>query len=305
MNRTIGVDIGGTGTRIAIVTHPDGTLDARRSIATAQIGARGGRAAVADLAEAIRHLQAAQQPITSIGIGASGPVDPSTGIIDNPHTLPWFTGTSLTDALAEELGVPVAIDNDTLAAALGEYTYGAAAGSTRALTVTLGTGIGVALIDNGQPFRGGGGSHPEAGHIPITDRGPRCYCGLTGCWEPLAARTALDHALAAHWPADVTTRPAWLAQNAHTPAIAEVLTRYGRHVGTGLAILHAVYRPEITIIGGAAAEYLPHYASAMHRAMRRNPPFDHAVTITTAELGDWAGAIGASLFTSAGESGRP
>ncbi len=295
---TIGVDMGGTGTRIALVDHPAGTLIARRSAATAQLGRRGGQAALADLADAIREVRG-REPVAAIGIGASGPVDMATGVIHNPYTLPWFTGLPLGEALGREFGVPVVVDNDTLAAALGEYTYGAAAGAVRALTVTLGTGIGVALIDRGRPFRGAGGGHPEAGHIPIADHGPRCYCGQLGCWEALASRTALEQALAAHRPPDADTgaRRDWLTRTAGQPDVAEILARYGGRVGAGLAVLHGVYEPDITVLGGSAAEYLPHYASSMREAMHRNPPFTQAPPIVTAKLGDWAGAIGASLLT--------
>jgi len=304
---SIGVDLGGTGTRIALVGHPDGTLVTSRATATAQIGARGGHAAIADLADTIRQTIEGHGPVACIGIGASGPVNPATGIIDNPHTLPWFTGIPITGALAQELDLPVTIDNDAVAAGLGEYTYGAAAGTTRALAVTLGTGIGVALVDHGRPFRGGDGSHPEAGHIPIADLGPPCYCGQRGCWEALASRTALDQALAPHWPAntDTAARRAWLTRHAAEPAVADVLARYGRHVGAGLASLQAVYQPQVTVLGGAAAEYLCHYAPAMEKAMHRNPPFTHAAPTVIGKLGDWAGAIGASLLATVTCSSPP
>ena len=115
---------------------------------------------IVDLAELIRDV-AAGAVLDAVGIGASGPVD-SRGIIRNDDTLPAYSHIPLADLLAAELGVPCTIDNDAVAAAIGENAYGAGQDSAALLAITLGTGVGVALLTRNAPYRGGDGTHPES-----------------------------------------------------------------------------------------------------------------------------------------------
>jgi glucokinase len=204
---TVGVDLGGTGTRIVTLDRDGAVLHQVSSPTSAS-----SSGAVSGLVSSIA-IAAAGRELRGIGIGASGPVDPH-GIIRNTATLPAFSGIQITSVISERLGVPCVIDNDAAAAAAGEYACGAGRGSTGLLVVTLGTGVGVAVLASGRPFRGADGGHPEAGHIPAGGPPAPCYCGLPNCWEQLASRTALDRltgretdALAAKAPAATSRRP--------------------------------------------------------------------------------------------------
>lgn len=185
-----GIDIGGTGTRIALLR--DEHEVASESIPTAWFATLPQDRRAEALVDKICSLLPAESSLSSLGIGASGPVNNSTEIIENNDTLACFSYYPLVQQLRERLGILVAIDNDAVAAAIGEYQLGAGHGSQRMMMVTLGTGIGVALLDRGQPLRGADGSHPEAGHIPVSSDPTRCYCGLQGCWEMLASREQLQ-----------------------------------------------------------------------------------------------------------------
>ena len=228
---TAGVDLGGTGTRIVALDR-DGVVLHQVSRPTPASSADAVSGLVSSIAAA-----AAGQRLRGVGIGASGPVD-SLGIIRNTETLPAFSDIQITPVISERLGVPCVIDNNAVVAAVGEHACGAGRGSAGLLVVTLGTGVGVAALTDGRPFRGADGGHPEAGHILVGNLRAPCYCGLPS-WEQLASRTALDHLTG-----NDTEALAAKARGGDVAA-AQMFDTYGERVGTGLLTLagHLPPRP--------------------------------------------------------------
>lgn len=281
---TIGVDLGGTGTRV-VALNSDGAVVGQETVPTAAsahdaLDALSSR--IETVAEAFR--------LDGIGIGASGPID-REGIIHNDDTLPAYSHIPLTSLLTARFGIPCVIDNDAIAAAIGENAYGAGQRSQSLLMVTLGTGIGVAVLTPAGPFRAADGSHPEGGHIPVPGPPAPCYCGLPTCWEQLASRRALDgltrgrtEALA---PAAASSEPA---------ASRELFTTYGLRVGTGVATLLTLYRPARVVLGGSAARFLPLFASGFEQALARSGEFSWTPPYAYAALGALSGAIGAAVL---------
>ena len=161
--------------------------------------------------------------------------------------------------------MPCVIDNDAVAAALGENSYGAGQHSPALLAITLGTGIGVALLHGSTPYRGADGVHPEAGHIPVPGPPAPCYCGLATCWEQLASRTALDAATG-----HATDQVAAAARDGDQHS-RQILDRYAEHVGAGLATLTTVFRPARIVVGGSSAQYLPLLRPGIDRALAQDP----------------------------------
>lgn len=292
-----GMDIGGTGTRIILLAGQREI--ASETVPTAWFATLPAWQRASALAEKVRQLVPAGQRLASLGIGASGPVNMNNEIIENEDTLACFSGFPLASQLRELLGVPVAIDNDAVAAALGEFHLGAGQGSGRMLMVTLGTGIGVAMLEGGTPFRNIDGSHPEAGHIPVSDDPVVCYCGLQGCWEMLASRGWLQQALTAaipdlHWDATLSQRLSQLA--AENPRISGILYQYGQIVGRGLNTLLALYGPDVTVLSGSAAALFPLFQGGMEKALARASGYAVNKHIIPSSLGDAAGALGAAIL---------
>jgi len=290
-----GIDLGGTGSRF-VVYGREGVI-AFTAVATAVLGAGDLEQRLSRLVDTLRDLVPAGRALLGAGIGASGPVDRATGVIHNHETLPMFSGFPLAAALQERLAAAVTIDNDAVTAAIAEQRLGAGQGARHMLMVTLGTGVGAAFLVDGAPFRGPHGEHPEAGHIPIITSVGRCYCGGEGCWEQVASRSALQAMLRPHLPPDtedrdILTRAAAVADQ----SIQDVFTRYGQLVGRGLSVLHSLYRPEVTILGGSAADYLPMFIDGMRHDLTRHPEFAIETAIRRAALGDNAGAIGAAVI---------
>lgn len=284
---TVGIDLGGTGTRL-VALDLAGSVLARRSLPTRRQPAGHAGQLVAGLAAQAREM-AADAVLTAVGIGASGPVD-ARGIIRNDDTLPAFSHLPLTELISAQAGVPCVIDNDAVTAAIGENAYGAGQRSARLLAITLGTGVGVALLIGGTPYRGADGTHPEAGHIPVPGPPAPCYCGLSTCWEQLASRTALDAATSG-----ATAQVAALAE-AGDQHSRRVFDSYGEHVGAGLAALTTILRPARVVLGGSAARYLPLLRPGLDRAGTRAPPFSWTPPVVAAELGQYSGAIGAAVL---------
>jgi len=280
---TAGVDLGGTGTRIVVLDR-DGVVLHQVSQPTSASSAGAVSGLVSSIAAA-----AAGQDLRGVGIGASGPVDPR-GIIRNTETLPAFSDVQITPVISERLGVPCVIDNDATAAAIGEHACGAGRGSAGLLVITLGTGVGVAALTGGHPFRGTDGGHPEAGHIPVGGPPAPCYCGLPSCWEQLASRTALDHL--AGKEADTLAAKA----RGGEVAAARVFDTYGERVGTGLVTLLAIFRPDRVVIAGGAARFIDLFSHGLRRSLDHGPKYTPKPAVVPAELGNLSGAIGAAVM---------
>lgn len=296
---TAGIDLGGTGTRI-VIRDESGTVNTR-TLPTAQFSQLPQSQRSEALAFQVRDLIPAGMELVSLGIGASGPVDTDAGIITNKDTLACFSFFPLVDELRQQLKVKVSIDNDAVAAVLGEYAFGAGIGSKRLLMVTLGTGIGVALLENGRPFRTSNGQHPEAGHLPISGNQTPCYCGLHGCWETLASRSWLQQNLEVLIPGvsfekhDVRFYADIAAQRQD---VAALFHRYGSYLGRGLVTLLTLYGPDLTILSGSAAHYYPLFRTGLNESLRRSEAYAINTLIVPSKLGDIAGALGATVIPS-------
>ncbi len=298
-----GIDMGGTGTRIMLLAGEREI--ASETVATAWFATLPQAQRAAALADKVRRLLPVGQSLVSLGIGASGPVNMATEIIENNDTLACFSFFPIVAQLRELLAIPVAIDNDAVVAALGEYHLGAGKGSQRMMMVTLGTGIGVALLDKGIPFRSYDGKHPEAGHIPVSSDPVTCYCGLQGCWEMLASRGWLQQRLQhvipdLSWDAEMPTLLRQLM--AKNQRIADIMQYYGQIVGRGLNTLLALYGPDVTVLSGSAASLFPLFQQGLVTALTRADGYAVNKQIIPSSLGDAAGALGAAILPTLRES---
>jgi glucokinase len=290
---TAGIDLGGTGTRIVLV-GADGQVAGQRTVATASLGGPGAQdQAVRALAGQVSDVAGPALRITAAGIGASGPVG-ADGIIRNDDTLPAFSHFPVPETLSALLQAPCVIDNDAVTAAIGEYSHGAGRGAARLMMITLGTGVGVGVLNDGLPHRGGDGLHPEAGHLPVPGPPAPCYCGLPACWEQKASRTALGRDIRKLPGAQNSIELAASQARDGDPAAQDLFLRYGNDVGQGLGALSAIFRPDRIVIGGGAASYLELFAPGIQQAISRRHPFEVPADLRAAGLGDLAGAIGAA-----------
>ncbi|MDQ1465720.1 MAG: glucokinase [Actinomycetota bacterium] len=307
--QTIGLDIGGTKI-LGVVTDPLGTVVAEERDESPE-----GFADIVDSAATMATTlrSRASGDVVAIGVGIAGLVD-ANGVLRYGPNLPGVVDAPVHDALAQRTALPVAVDNDANAAGWGEVRFGAAAGSRDALLVTLGTGIGGAIVLDGCVVRGAHGFAAEIGHFTVERDGPLCSCGERGHWEAIASGSALGRmareliatgrgnaiaARAGNDPNAVNGHHVGDAAAAGDVDARALLDRYADNVALGLAGLSNILDPAIIVISGGLVtlgdllfEPLRRAWTAHIEAPEHRPP----VPIVPATLGERAGAIGAAAL---------
>jgi len=294
--KAIGIDIGGTKTVIAAVDRT-GNLVRRNTFETRSD--RGFGIGLADLFDSIHSVLKAAgwraEDLSGIGIGCAGPVNPLRGTLHNPYTLPGWDGVDIVTPLQQSFRVPVHLENDADAAAVGEAQFGAGRHANPLVMVTLGTGVGGALLINGMIHRGVNGEHPEAGHIPVLNDGPECYCGARGCWESIASGTAIAAAGQAFGFADCPAVFTAASNDANARAIIE--RAVNATAAATWTLLHTSLPQRIVLGGGIGEEHFETFAGAMRRQIARATQIPKGcVEIVQAQLGNHAGVIGAACL---------
>jgi len=188
----IGVDLGGTNVKTAIVSRDKKVL-AKDSRPT---NAEGGPEAVMNVMEqSVRELTASQginlKDVLAVGFGAPGPMNWQTGIVYSPPNLPGWTNVPLAKLMKKRLGVRCFVDNDANVACYGEYWLGAGQGTENMAVLTLGTGVGGGVVVFGKLLRGIDGTAAELGHLKVQRDGRMCGCGSRGCLEAYASVTGM------------------------------------------------------------------------------------------------------------------
>lgn len=188
----IGVDLGGTNVKTAIVSRDKKVL-AKDSRPT---NAEGGPEAVMNVMEqSIRELTASQginlKDVLAVGFGAPGPMNWQTGIVYSPPNLPGWKNVPLAKLMKKRLGVRCFVDNDANVACYGEYWLGAGQGTENMAVLTLGTGVGGGVVVFGKLLRGIDGTAAELGHLKVQRDGRMCGCGSQGCLEAYASVTGM------------------------------------------------------------------------------------------------------------------
>ena len=212
MRRVLALDVGGTKLGSGVVFDSGGLIGFLREPAGAK---DGPEAMIARLVEMGRRSIAAAEVaiggLDAVGVGCGGPLDARAGIILSPPNLPGWRDVPLGALLREAFGLPVHIDNDANAAALGEHRFGAGRGVVNLVYFTISTGIGAGVIVDGRLLWGESGNAAELGHVSVAYDGWPCHCGRRGCPESFASGTAIARrareAIAAGESSSLADRP--------------------------------------------------------------------------------------------------
>lgn len=309
----IGVDIGGTNVKIALVDF-DGKIIYSNTVPTrAEMGYEAG---VNNIKQAIKELMQetgeSAKTIEAIGFGLPGQIDYKNGIVKNLPNIPGWVNIPLAKIIEDEFSIPTRLDNDVRCAALGELNFGAGKGCENLICITVGTGIGSGIVLNGKLVRGASNAAGEIGHIKMDmTGGPLCGCGDYGCFEAYASGPAIvtmakeyisggKSAKYKEMATDGIITPYIVAQAAlQGDAVSiQIFKQMGKIIGTGLASVVNLLNPEKIIIGGGVADagsilLDPIKATIADRAM---PIQASAVQVVPAQLANTAGVIGASLL---------
>ncbi len=188
---SIGVDMGGTNLRIAAITTEGQLLE---KITLGVKVAMGRDYVIGEMCDAIHRLTEQYRGtgrFVGAGIGVPGIIDMETGMMRKSANLPGWSDYPVRDEIERRLGAKVFLDNDANVAALGEKWLGAGRDADDMAMLTLGTGIGGAIVLNGKLFYGMSGMAGEFGHVTVEPNGVPCGCGNRGCAERYASATAI------------------------------------------------------------------------------------------------------------------
>jgi len=302
----IGIDVSGTTFNAALV-GADGAVLQRREAALERdgVGAQAARA-VSELREA-----AGGAGVAGVGVGVTGLVEPGTGRVVVSTDLPSLTRADLRAELSAATGLGVVLENDANAAAYGEFVAGAGRGSRNLFYVTIGTGVGGALILDGRLWRGDSGFAGEFGHITIDPEGVQCSCGNTGCLETVASGPNIVRRTQERLLRDSTSslsrlglkRDFTAADVAHAAQEGDdfalmMLERTGRHIGQGLAAVINLLNIERIVLGGVIMEAGEMILSAVVREAGRRSfqPCFESTQIVAATLARDSVPVGAAML---------
>jgi glucokinase len=292
VERTIGVDVGGTKIVVGVVERA-GTIVRSERRPTPVESTDALLAGLADAVESVR-----DDSVRAIGLGIPSAIDQRSGTAVFSVNVP-LAGVDIRSWAAETLHLPAAIDNDANCAALAEWRAGAGRGTNDMVMITLGTGIGGGLILGGRLYRGSIGAGAELGSLVVDADGDECvgWCSGQGHLEAYASGNAVDTVAAELLGPGSRTPELVAAARAGDPAALAALEAAARKLGAGIASLVNLLNPELVVIGGGFGEAFDLLIGPIRDVLQRDglSPARDVVRILPAELGSDAGLIGAAL----------
>ncbi len=236
--------------------------------------------------------------VKAIGIGCPGPLDSKKGVVLSPPNLPGWRGVRLKEIVGRRFRVPVAVENDANCAGLGESVAGAGRHVSSMVLLTLGTGIGSAIILDGRLWTGKGGFASELGHVSVDINGPRCGCGNRGCIELYASATGVVRRMeeASGNKASFTAEDIFRGARKGDRKARRVVDETAYYLGCALANIVNALGPELIVLAGGMTAAGRGFIRKVEVVMRRRAlkESSRGVKVVVAKLGDDAGLIGAA-----------
>ena len=313
---SIGVDLGGTNIKFGLVT-PDGKILDRLSIPT--LANQGPKSVVARIIKTIIRLRQSRGQLQAVGIGSAGVIDHYQGIIHYSPNLNDWNEIPLKKLIEKQIKIPVLVGNDVNAFVLGEYCFGEGKGSDSVFGITLGTGVGGGIINNGKLLLGTNHAAGEVGHTSINAFGLKCKCGNLGCLERYVGAEYIiertirklksqrskpkSHSseitkLTKNNYKDITTEIIYIAAKRGDKLANVIIKETGTYVGVGLANVISLIDPEVIVIGGGVSGFgKPLLDSIKQTVSERIMKFpNRKLKIVRSKLKGDAAILGASQF---------
>jgi glucokinase len=302
----IGVDLGGTNLRTAILSQEGEILDRHKEATHA---AEGWTNVVERLVQNIRRQRenAVKQgfAVAAVGVGAPGVIQEDKGVVVKSPNFPDWNNLPLKDLLENALKMPVFLENDANAAALGEQWRGAGKGIRSMILLTLGTGVGGGIILDNKIWHGADGMAGEIGHMTLIPDGRPCTCGNTGCLEMYASargilqsyREAIGKLAPPSQQQDrISSEQVYEAARGGDGIALRVMKDMGRMLGIGIASIINIFNPDRIVIGGGVKDAWPLFIDSTREEvlMRAFEVPARRTEIVPSQLGDDAGMVGAA-----------
>lgn len=305
MKYAIGIDLGGTSIKYALVDEMGHSSCEGRIPSFAN---QSAEAVLSQLVKAATELKEAADRMgivpVGIGLGTPGIVDETNRrVLGGAENIVGWENIDVATPLEQAIGLPVVVSNDANLMGLGETKHGAGKGCTHVVFITVGTGIGGAVIIDGKLFNGYANRGTELGHVPLIADGERCACGAVGCLEHYASTSALVRDFAAkaeeqHLTFDREINGELIVSLYHEghPLAVECMDRHFYYLGRGIAGFVNIFSPQRIVVGGGLPEAGEFYMENLRKVVSRHVIADCAVNteIVVAQLGNKAGTIGAA-----------
>ena len=309
----LGVDVGGTGAKVAVVDDKCCILAEAVRPTGAELAAEaiGDGIAVA-MDEALAKLGLGRGDVAGVGVGCPGSIDDRAGVVVYANNLN-MDNFHIRDYMYKKTGFSIALGNDANVAALGEVYAGCARGAESAVIVTLGTGVGTGVVLNGSIMTGFTGAAAEMGHMVIAKDGVPCTCGRKGCWESYASATGLiritGEAVAAYPESKLASlvqqngkisgKTAFAAAKQGDAAGQAVVDEYIDYLAEGLANIINIFFPEVIGLSGGISKEGENLLAPLRSVVYSRVyggDADIKTRITQCTLGHQAGLVGAAML---------
>lgn len=303
MSCYVGIDIGGTNFRMALINQGGNIVKRLKQSSFIEQGRESFcRRLLTGLSELCSSADCHVSDLAGIGIGVPGLVT-REGLITSSVNMRPLDGFNLAEYIRQQTDVMVVCGNDANMIALGEYAFGAGRGMKSLAVITIGTGLGSGLILGGGLWTGAGGYAAEFGHITLVPEGEVCACGNHGCLEQYVSAGAMVRSFVASgqagWHGINGSRPtaadiALLARQGSCDAVSSIQA-LGRWLGVGLASLLNTLNPEGVVLTGGVAECMDLFEPDLRKELERRcfRQILERLTIVRGVLGDDAGLLGA------------
>ncbi len=305
----IGIDLGGTNLRAAVMNDAGAILGQARTETEAKEGPAAVLKRLAIVARgAVEEAGLEMKDISACGVGSPGPLDADEGVVLFAPNLPGWQDVRVAEEMTRVLEIPTYLENDANAAGWGEFWMGAGRGATEMMIYTLGTGVGGCVIVDGKLHRGRDQMAGHTGHAILVPGGRKCNCGAFGCVEQYCSATAVareaqaatergvDTGLEDLKISDISARSVTECALTGSEYCTELLARTGRYLGIAIATAVNIMDPQIVVIYGGMAAAGDLILEPCRHAMQEHAlsPARERVKIVAAELGENAGVIGAA-----------
>lgn len=310
---SIGIDLGGTKILIGLVEKESGKVVSHIKKKTKK--EKGPENIVRKMVEGVEELLEESgksfTEISSIGIGSAGQIDRKNGIIIGAPNLDCYN-LNLKEILQDKFNIPVFVGNDVEVATIGEQKFGAGKGCADFVCVFVGTGIGSAIVKNGQIIYGATGTAGELGHIIVDLNGRPCACGAHGCLEAYASRSAIETRIEGALKKGrksciseyleegkaITSSMIRKSIEREDELVTQCVSEASEYLSGGLASVINLINPELIILGGGLIEAVDYfYKQTIKKAKSKSLPVPaEKIRFSKTILGDYSGVIGAALL---------
>ena len=297
----LGLDIGGTKLAAGTVDDTGGVRSFLVESTRPEEGPERGLSRLFELGRrAVAEAGLEWSQVASVGIGSGGPLDSARGVLIAPPHLPGWLDVPIVAQAEAAFGLPVALENDATAAAAGEHRYGAGAGTSHMVYLTISTGVGGGVVIDGRLYRGATGNGGELGHVTVDCDGRPCRgCGRKGCLEAYVSGTSIAERAREAGMGEVTASDVAAAARAGDPVATVVWDETTEALGCGLTSIVNLFEPQLVVLGGGVVSGTgEQLLGPLRERVRREAmgSAGEAARIVEAQLGPHVGVVGAGAI---------